>query len=43
MAWPDGTSEGTPWVDDALALYNAALAAPAETIGPWHDDDEPPR
>jgi hypothetical protein len=25
MAWPDGTSEGTPWVDEALAAYEAAL------------------
>src|SRR5688500_9682242 len=25
MAWPDGTSEGTPWVDEALATYEAAL------------------
>jgi len=25
MAWPDGMSEGTPWVDEALDAYEAAL------------------
>ena len=25
MAWPDGTSIGAPWVNEALAVYDEAL------------------
>ena len=26
MAWPDGLAEGTPWVDEALTIYDQAVA-----------------
>jgi hypothetical protein len=25
MAWPDGTTEGAPWITEALALYDEAV------------------